>query len=142
MRPIISTLRLALGCFAAKALAAAELKQETSNAFSRYIVLTEERMARSLHGGDSFYSMGGKPELQREGLRIRLRRGEIIIDQMETLEAHLPGSRSRHFCAIKSASAHRSGPTSVSAIGPQPMKAMRLESGRRAIHRCFLGWIS
>ena len=86
MRPIISTLCVVIGCFAAETLQATELKQETSNAFSRYIVLTEERMARSLHDGDSFYSMGGKSELQREALRIRLRQGEIIIDQAETLD--------------------------------------------------------
>jgi hypothetical protein len=85
-------------------LEAAELKQETSNAFSRYIVLTEERMARSLHDGDSFYSMGGKPELQREALRIRLRQGEIIIDQMETLDGEgtikVPGGLVHHWIAL------------------------------------------
>jgi len=104
MRPIISTLCLAFGCFAAETLEAAELKQETSNAFSRYIVLTEERMARSLHDGDSFYSMGGKPELQREALRIRLRQGEIIVDQMETLDAEraikVPGGLVHHWIAL------------------------------------------
>jgi two-component system CheB/CheR fusion protein len=85
-------------------LEAAELKQETSSAFSRYIVLTEERMARSLHDGDSFYSMGGKPELQREALRIRLRQGEIIIDQMETLDGDrpvtVPGGLVHHWIAF------------------------------------------
>jgi hypothetical protein len=104
MRPIISTLCLALSCFAAETLEAAELKQETSSAFSRYIVLTEERMARSLHDGDSFYSMGGKPELQREALRIRLRQGEIIIDQMETLDGErpikVPGGLVHHWIAL------------------------------------------
>jgi hypothetical protein len=40
MRPIISTLCVALSCFAAETLEGAELKQETSSAFSRYIVLT------------------------------------------------------------------------------------------------------
>ena len=104
MRPIISTLCLAFGCFAAETLEAAELKQETSNAFSRYIVLTEERMARSLHDGDSFYSMGGKPELQREALRIRLRQGEIIVDQMETLDGErtikVPGGLVHHWIAL------------------------------------------
>jgi len=86
VRPITSTLCLALSYFAAETLQAAELKQETSKAFNRHIVLTEERMARSLQDGDSFYSMNGKPELQREALRIRLRQGKIIIDQMETLD--------------------------------------------------------
>jgi hypothetical protein len=104
MRPIISTLCLALSCFAAKTLDAAELKQETSNAFSRYIVLTEERMAKSLHDADSFYSMGGKPELQREALRIRLRQGEIIVDQMETLDGErpmkVPGGLVHHWIAL------------------------------------------
>ena len=104
MRPITSTLCLALSCFAAETLEAAELKQETSNAFSRYILLTEERMARSIHDGDSFYSMDGKPELQREALRIRLRQGEIIIDQMETLEGEriikVPGGLVHHWIAL------------------------------------------
>jgi len=104
MRPITSTLLLALTCFAAETLEAAELKQETSNAFSRYIVLTEERMARSLHDGDSFYSMSGKPELQREALRIRLRQGEIVIDQMETLDGErtitVPGGLVHHWIAL------------------------------------------
>jgi len=85
-------------------LEAAELKQETSNAFNRYIVLTEERMARSLRDGDSFYSMGGKPELQREALRTRLRKGEIIVDQMETLDGEriikVPGGLVHHWIAL------------------------------------------
>ena len=104
MRPIISTLCLALSCFAVETLEAAELKQETSNAFTRYIVLTEERMARSLRDGDCFYSMGGKPELQREALRIRLRQGEIIIDQMETRDGDrtitVPGGLVHHWIAL------------------------------------------
>jgi hypothetical protein len=104
MRPIISTLFLALSCFAAETLEAAELKQETSNAFNRYIVLTEERMAKSLRDGDSFYSMAGRPELQREALRIRLRQGEIIIDQMETLDGDrsitVPGGLVHHWIAL------------------------------------------
>jgi hypothetical protein len=104
MRPLISTLCLALSCFAAEPLAAVELKQETSKAFGRYIVLTEERMARSLRDGDSFYSMDGKPELQREALRIRLRQGEIIIDQMETLDGErtikMPGGLVHHWIAL------------------------------------------
>lgn len=104
MRPIISTLCLALSCFAAETLEAAELKQETSNAFSRYIVLTEERMARSLEDGDSLYSMAGKPELQREALRTRLRQGEIIIDQTETLDGErtiqMPGGLVHHWIAL------------------------------------------
>lgn len=104
MRPITSTLCLALSCFAAETLEAAELKQETSNAFSRYIVLTEERMARSLRDGESFYSMGGKPEWKREALRIRLRQGEIIIDQAETLDGErtikIPGGLVHHWIAL------------------------------------------
>jgi len=104
MRPFLSTLCLALGCFAAQPLDAVELKQETSNAFSRYIVLTEERMARSLRDGDSFYSMDGKPESQREALRIRLRQGEIVIDQMETLDGErfikVPGGLVHHWIAL------------------------------------------
>src|SRR5262249_52679336 len=75
IRPLVSPRLLALSCFAAEPLDAVELTQETSNAFSRYIVLTEERMARSLGHGDSFYSMDGKPELQREALCSRLRQG-------------------------------------------------------------------
>jgi hypothetical protein len=104
MRPIISTLCVALSWFAAETLEGAELKQEASSAFSRYIVLTEERMDRSLHDGDSFYSMGCQPELQREALRIRLRRGEMIIDQMETLDGErtikVPGGLVHHWIAI------------------------------------------
>jgi len=104
MRPFISTLCLVLTCFAAESLDAVELKQETSNAFGRYIVLTEERMARSLRDGDSFYSMDGKPELQREALRNRLRQGEIIIDQMETLDGErtikVPGGLVHHWIAL------------------------------------------
>jgi hypothetical protein len=67
-------------------------------------VLTEERMARSLHDGDSFYSMGGKSELQREALRIRLRQGEIIIDQTETLDGErtikVPDGLVHHWIAL------------------------------------------
>jgi len=103
MRPIISTLCLALSCFAVETLEAAELKQETSNAFTRYIVLTEERMARSLQS-DALYSMDGKPELQREALRIRLRQGETIIHQMETLDGgrtiKVPGGLVHHWIAL------------------------------------------
>jgi hypothetical protein len=104
MRRIISTLCLALICFASVKVKAAELKEETSRAFNRYIELTEERMARSLRDGVSFYSMEGKPEPQRDALRIRLRQGEIIIDQMETLDGQrivsVPGGLVHHWIAL------------------------------------------
>jgi hypothetical protein len=104
MRRITSTLCLTLTCLASEGVQAAELKQETSNAFNRYIDLTEERMARSLRDGDSFYSMDGKPELQRQALRARLRQGEIVIDQMETLDGQrsvkVPGGLVHHWIAL------------------------------------------
>jgi len=104
VRIAILAVCLALTCLTADAAKAVELKQETSNAFNRYVALTEDRMAKSLRDGEPFLWVDDSPEPQRDALRSRLRQGEIIIEQLETLDGQknikVPGGLIHHWIAL------------------------------------------
>jgi len=81
-----------------------ELKQETITAFNRYIVLTEEQARATLRETGSFLWIDGSPDAKREALDAQLRRGEIIIDRLEThdgqVRVDVPGGLLHHWVAM------------------------------------------
>jgi len=83
---------------------AAELKQETTEAFNRYIRLTEDRMTEGMRGGRTFLWVDTFPELQRDKLYTQLRHGNILIEPLETLEKEkrirVPNGLIHHWIAL------------------------------------------
>src|SRR5215813_4107273 len=77
-----------LFCLAVEVSAsAADLKQKTTDAFNRYVTVTEERMAGELKSGDAFLypdrPTGKRSEEMRDAYP-RLKRGEILVERQET----------------------------------------------------------
>src|SRR5450755_2297581 len=68
---------------------AVDLKPETNTAFNRYVQLTEQRMQNDLQSG-SFLWVDGLPKQQREEVSERLKRGEVVIQRLETLDGGAP----------------------------------------------------
>lgn len=65
---------------------AADLKQNTTDAFNRYVAVTEERMAGELRSGRKFlYPDRPAAELSRDvgDAYARLKRGEILVERQE-----------------------------------------------------------
>ena len=86
MRKVMLAAFLAFTYVLPESSSAAELKQNTAEAFNRYIRVTEARMAEELRDGQTFLWMDGFPDPKRDELYAQLRQGEIIIEQLETLE--------------------------------------------------------
>jgi hypothetical protein len=90
-------------CAAAGLAHAAELKPETVEAFERYIRLTEARIDAELHPGTAFLRVDAQPEPRREATFARLRRGEAVIERMQTRDAgreiDCPGGMIHHWLA-------------------------------------------
>ncbi len=70
------------------ATSAAELQPSTVAAFDHYVQLTEQRMATELPG--SFLRIDSLPSDQRQAGYIRLLAGEVITEQLQTLENGKP----------------------------------------------------
>jgi hypothetical protein len=64
---------------------AAELKPETVSAFDRYVRATEARMAEDTQQG-KFLLIDGLPRQQQQDSYARLRRGEILVEPLRTME--------------------------------------------------------
>lgn len=86
MRKVMLAAFLAFAYLPPESASAAELKQETAEAFNQYVRVTEDRMAEGLRDGRTFLWLDGFPEPQRDMLYLQLRQGEIIIERLETLE--------------------------------------------------------
>jgi hypothetical protein len=82
---------------------AVELKPETIAAFNHYVQLSEQRMRNDLQSG-SFLWTEGLPIQQGEKLHERLKSGEVVIQQLETLERgasiSVPGGLIHHWMGI------------------------------------------
>src|SRR5271169_3350595 len=74
---------LCFGLLAAFA-AAAELKQDTIEAFDRYVKITEEERAAKMRKSDTFLWIDGQAEARRQQFHERLKRGEIVMEHLET----------------------------------------------------------
>ncbi len=104
MRNVMLAAFLAFAALPPEAVGAAELKQETSEAFDHYIRVTEDRMTEELHDGRAFLWLDGFAEPQRDRLNVQLRQGEIIVERLETLEKEkhirVPNGLIHHWIAL------------------------------------------
>jgi hypothetical protein len=86
---------------------AADLKQKTTDAFNRYVSVTEERMAGELKPGGAFLYPDPPASRQSEEMRdayARLKRGEILIERQETKlggkEVDVPDGMVHHWVGL------------------------------------------
>src|SRR5712664_490067 len=104
MRNVMLAAFLAFAALPPESAGAAELKQETSEAFDHYIRVTEDRMTEELHDGRAFLWLDGFAEPQRDRLNVQLRQGEIIVERLETLEKEkhirVPNGLIHHWIAL------------------------------------------
>jgi hypothetical protein len=70
--------------------APAKLRTETVRAFDRYLHLTEERNDTELEGGSAFLWVDALPESERTVARAALKRSEVEIHQLNTLDNGKP----------------------------------------------------
>lgn len=85
-RKVASTIVILMLALCARA-SAAELKQKTTDAFNRYVAVTEERMADELKPGGKFLYPdlpSPHPSEEMRDAYNRLRRGEILVERQET----------------------------------------------------------
>jgi hypothetical protein len=104
MRKVMLAGFLAFAYVLPESAGAAELKQETTEAFNQYIRVTEDRMAEELRDGRTFLWVDSLPELQRNKLYAELGQGEIIIERLETFEKEkriaVPDGLIHHWIAL------------------------------------------
>lgn len=86
-------MRLAAACIAflwigpVSDAAAADLRADTVAAFERYVQLTEARMMEETSGRRPFLWMDRLAESERPEVMARLRRGEIVVNRLQTRDA-------------------------------------------------------
>jgi hypothetical protein len=69
---------------------AKKLTPEAVAAFNHYVALSERRMASEVSGGGPFFWPDGLPARERDAMYARLRRGEVVTQQIATLEQGQP----------------------------------------------------
>jgi hypothetical protein len=86
---------------------AADLKQKTTDAFNRYVTVTEERMAGELKSGGTFLYPDRPTRKRSEEMRdayARLKRGEILVERQETKldgkEVDVPDGMVHHWVGL------------------------------------------
>src|SRR6266851_3405445 len=67
-----------------------ELKTATTAAFDQYVRLTEARNEIELKRGDQLLWIDGLPETERSAAYAELKRGEVKMQKLETLENGTP----------------------------------------------------
>jgi hypothetical protein len=80
---------LCFGLLAAFA-AAAELKQDTIQAFDQYVKVTEEERAAKLRKSGAFLWIDSQDDALRQQLHERLARGEVVTKRLETRDDNRP----------------------------------------------------
>ena len=99
-------LMVAPGLVASKAAgpAAADLKQDTIATFNEYVKLTEARNQDDLRRGTSLLWIDGLPEGERAQAYEALKRGEVKIQKLQTLEngekIRCPGGMIHHWVGV------------------------------------------
>jgi hypothetical protein len=80
---------------------AADLRADTVAAFERYVQLTEARMMEEAAGRRPFLWTDRLAEAERREATARLRRGEIVVDRLETRDTgrliQVPGGMCHHW---------------------------------------------
>src|SRR6266849_103074 len=104
MRKVMLAGFLAFAYVLPKSAGAAELKQETTEAFNQYVRVTEDGMAQGLLDGRTFLWVDTFPELQRDKFYTQLRQGKIVVERLETLEKEkrirVPDGLIHHWIAL------------------------------------------
>ncbi len=91
-RPITGAWRLAVallvsfGLLIPPAARSAELEPQTAAAFERYVQLTEKQIDATPHDGAAFLWLNRLPESRRDAAYVQMRQGQVLIEQMETLD--------------------------------------------------------
>jgi hypothetical protein len=82
-------------------VAAADLRPDTVAAFDRYVKLTEMRISDETAGRRPFLWMDRLAESERREVAARLRRGEIVVERLETRDTgrpiNVPGGICHHW---------------------------------------------
>ncbi len=78
-------LAIAAAIFSSPA-AGAQLKPETLQAFDHYVQASESKMAAEDYGGGQFLYVEGLPSDRRAAALEKLKRGEVVIEKLETSE--------------------------------------------------------
>ncbi len=81
----VLALAIAAAIFSTPA-AAVQLKPETLQAFDHYVQASESRMAAEDYGGGQFLYVAGLPSDRRAAALEKLKRGEVVIEKIETSE--------------------------------------------------------
>jgi len=104
MRKVMLVGLLAFAYVLPESAGAAELKHETTEAFNQYVRITEDRMTERMRDGQTFLWVDTFPELQRDKFYAQLRQGDIVIEQLETLEnekrIRVPNGLIHHWIAL------------------------------------------
>jgi hypothetical protein len=85
---------------------AADLKPRTTEAFDEYVTATEARMGEELKAGSFLYldHLSSKPSVEMRDGYARLKRGEILIERLETKldgkEVRVPDGMVHHWVAL------------------------------------------
>src|SRR5262249_51017043 len=89
------------------ALVAADLKQKTTDAFNKYVAVTEAKMAAELKPDGKFLypdQPAAQPSEEMRDAFARLRRGEILVERQETQldgkDVHVPDGMVHHWVGI------------------------------------------
>jgi hypothetical protein len=77
-------------CLLAALAAAAELKQETIQAFDQYVKVTEEERAAKMRKSGAFLWIDSQPDALRQQLHDRLARSEVVTKRLETRDDNRP----------------------------------------------------
>jgi len=79
---------------------AEQLRRETAVAFDHYVELSEQRM-KAEEQSSSFLRIDALPAKERDGTLAKLKKGEVIVDRMETLDRGrtipVPGGMIHHW---------------------------------------------
>jgi hypothetical protein len=98
-----SSLFTIAACLLPSLAAAHEPKPETLAAFNRYRDKTQERMDADIHSGHFLY-VDRYSESRRQGIEAQLRRGELYLEQVRTLDDKqkipVPGGIIHHWIGV------------------------------------------
>jgi len=86
---VVLVVLVMFGCLSLPSAESAELKKETATEFSRYISVSEDRIHSELRNGP-FLFVDALPETRRQEAYAQLRKGQLLINQVNTKEEGHP----------------------------------------------------
>ena len=110
-RVVAALCLIALATASGADVSAADLRPDTTAAFDRYVRLTESRIDTEVRGQAPFLWIDRLPDPRRRDVEARLRRGEVVVDALETRAAgkpiDVPGGMCHHWIGTMFAPAAR-----------------------------------